>query len=250
MIRFLLIMIACGFAFSSSCGQTDSTNLPRTRLKLGFYANAIAVQGDFSSLNSAISAQGYPVIQDTYSGGTFGYSIRNPKKSSYSTIGFSFMATNPSPLYDNRIKDARVRMMEFYNGNCFDLVSHPKWLVYPYFGFGFGWTYLTLYDNLNTQTSFAASISNLSNPTSKYFSDFYVFANVGSGFERKFRIGVYDFYAGLTGGYRLSTNANFHEYYQSYSDAPPVRLSGLEWKFVLRFEIFRKPRNKYSDAIK
>ena len=139
--------------------------------------------------------------------------------------------------------------MEFQNGNYFDLVSNPKWLVYPYVGFGFGWVYLTLYDNVNAQTSFASSISNLSNPTSKTWTDFYVYANAGIGFERKFRILVYDFYAGLSGGYRLSTNANFRESYQNYSDAPSVRLSGLEWNFILRFELFRHIHSKESKSL-
>ena len=55
-----------------------------------------------------------------------------------------------------------------------DLAPHPKWLVYPYLGFGVGLTNLILYNNVNTQTSFALSIVNLNLPAAKIWTDFYI----------------------------------------------------------------------------
>lgn len=239
MIRLVTLIVLFQACFPSSA-QTDSTKARPSRLKMGFYENVSSIYGDFSNLNNGIAPQGYPPVHDVYSGISFGFTFRNPKRSSYSSFSFSFLYNNPSPLYDNtRIKDTRVRLLDYHIGNYFNVSPHPKWLVYPYVGWGFGAATLSLYDNINTQTSFAASIANLNLPNNKSWTAHYVYLNAGVGFERKFRLGSLDFYAGLGGGYRLSTNAKFREAYQNYSDSPSVRLSGLEWNFRLRLEIWR-----------
>lgn len=251
MIRLVTLIVLFQACFPSSA-QTDSTKVRMPRIKMGLYAGASSIYGNFANLNEAIVAQGYPAVQDVYSGGSFGYSFRRPGKSSYTSFSFSFLSTNPSPLYDKtRTKDTRVKMVEFQFGNYFDVAPHPKWLVYPYLGFGAGLTNLILYNNVNTQTSFALSIANLNLPAAKIWTDFYIYLNAGVGFERKFRVGSYDFYTGLGGGYRLSTNAKFREAYQNYSDSPSTSLSGLEWNFRMRFEMWRHitPRSKSHQGI-
>jgi hypothetical protein len=69
------------------------------------------------------------------------------------------------------------------------------------------------------------------------------------GIERKFRVWVYDFYVGVSGGYRLSTSnffsGNYPPFYQS--DRAPIKMSGFEWNFRLRFEIWDLKRLNRMD---
>ena len=107
-----------------------------------------------------------------------------------------------------------------------------------------GYSTFTLYDNLVRQ-SFAASAASLSNPTSKTWATAYLSFNAGVGFERKFRIWMYDFSAGLSGGYR-ATLSTFIES-NNFNLAPaPVSLSGFEFNFKIRveFRTLRKTTNK------
>jgi hypothetical protein len=238
MVKLIASFLLVQLCFTS-WSQTDSLQL-RRRTKIGFYSDVSGIFGNFSNLNNAIAPQGYPAVRNMYSGVSYGYSIRKTDKRSYTSFSFSFLYTNPSPLYDNsRTNDVRLRMFEFKETYYYNLVKEEHWLAYPYLGLGFGLSNLTLYSNLNQQSSFATSISNLSNPTSKTWTGPYLYLHIGVGVERRLRISIYDFYLGLGGGYRLSTNTKFYEPYQNYSDSPTVHMSGLEWNFRIRFEIWR-----------
>ncbi len=224
----------------SAFPQSDTTKQKR---KIGFYSDVSGIRGNFSELNSTLSQLGYPELQNYYIGPSYGITLRDRNKNSYSFIKFSFLLSLSAGPFDNsRTKDARLRNWELSIGRNFDLVKHPKWLIYPFFGEGIGYGELTVYGNL-LQQSFSNSASNLTSPISKTWSSFYIYFNAGVGIERRLRIGGSDFYIGLSGGYRLTysrfTENNYPTYYSNNS--APVHLSGLEWNFRIRFERWRPP---------
>jgi hypothetical protein len=180
---------------------------------------------------------------------SYGITKQKAKNNSYLTIKFSYLQSTPSGPYDNsRTKDVRLRNWELQLCGNFDLVKHPKWLIYPYLGEGIGYGQLTLYDNV-TQQSFASSAANLTSPISKTWSSFYIYLNAGMGIERKFRVRSYDFYIGLSGGYRLNYSRFTEDNYPTYyNNSAPVRLSGLEWNFKIRFELWRQPLFKKTQS--
>jgi hypothetical protein len=223
-----------------SFAQSDSS---KRKIRIGYYTDASAIYGDFSELNAVLSPLGYPELRNFYGGVSIGVTGRALNKNSYSFIKFNSFQSAPSDPHDNsRTKDVRLRNWELQIGGNFDLVKYPKWLIYPFFGEGIGYGQLTLYDSVVRQ-SFASSAANLTNPITKTWSSFYLFFNAGMGLERKLRIGMYDFYIGFSGGYRLSfsrfTENNYPTYYATNS--APIRLSGLEWNFKIRVELWRQP---------
>jgi hypothetical protein len=220
-----------------SAQKNDST---KNKVVHGFYSGETYVNGDLTKLNDVITPLGYPSLQNNYHGWSFGITRRESGKKSYSTTNFSYLESNPSVLFDaTRLKDARLRIYELYAGRTFDLTNHPRWLVYPYFGIGVAYGRLILFSDLNQQ-SFTGSVFNLSSPTTKTWSSLYLIYDAGFGVERKFRIWVYDFSAGVSGGYRLTTS-HFTDEYGSNSNAVPIHLRGITWSFKLRVEIFRWP---------
>lgn len=238
-ILYLIVVLFVSHA--SGLAQGDSTR----RGKLGFYVENNFRYPDFSNLNQALTQQGFPAIQNIPLGVSFGYTVRPIfSKDSYSAIKFSFSGNS---IPRNLGKDANIRFLEISFGNYLDLVASRKWLVYPYWGLGVNFATLSLVDNTNSQPSFSTSIANLQTVSSKSFFASSVFLNAGAGFERRLRISFYDFYVGLSGGYRLSTDGRFREPYQSYQDSPSVQLSSFEWNFRVRFEIWNMARLRKLD---
>ncbi|MBY0434494.1 MAG: hypothetical protein K2U26_10325 [Cyclobacteriaceae bacterium] len=231
-------------------GQVDSATHKVDsvrRARIGFYADNVFLNPDFGALNNVLVQQGFAGIKERLIGASFGYSFRPvSSKDSYTTLKVSFVTTG-NMASNASSKVAGIQLFEFSSATHYDLITSPKWLVYPYGGFGFQFGTLSLVDNTFTQNSFASSISNLNSTNSKSLYSLSVFANLGGGVERRLRIGYYDFYVGLSGGYRVSTNSRFRELYQNYTDAPVVRLSGFEWNFRIRFEIWNTARFQKSN---
>ena len=207
----------------------------------GFYAGNTLVYGDFARLNNTITLLGYPSLRAEYAGASFGITKRPLTKKSYSVVKFTYLTSVLDAIDPTIKKYSQLSLYELYLGRNFDLLNHPRWMLYPFFGEGIGYSTFTLYDNISKQ-SFAASASNLSNPTSKTWSSGYLYFNCGLGVERKFKVGMYDFSVGLSGGYRLALS-RFSENNPSYSEAAPIGLSGVEWNLKIRFEIWKMIKN-------
>lgn len=235
-IFFLLIAWQIGLA------QGDST---KWKKQIGFYSHAGVVHGDFAKLNSTLSSLGYPTLQNFYGGGTFGFTRHGSKNNSYFHLAVSFLQSDPGFLDQSATKDVRLRNWELQLGGNFDLVKHPKWLIYPFLTEGFGYSELTLYDNIVRQ-SFASSVATLASPDSKTWSTWYLFLNGGMGIERKFRVWVYDFYVGASGGYRFNFTSSYKADYPT-NDNAPIGLSGFEWNIRIRFEIWDVKRLNRMD---
>jgi hypothetical protein len=233
---FLLIGWQIGLA------QSDST---KQKKQLGFYSHAGVIHGDFDKLNSTLSNLGYPTLLNVYGGVTFGISKQGYKNNSYSHLTISFLQSAPDLLDVGATKDVRLRNWEVQFGGNFDLIKHPKWLIYPFFAEGIGYSELTLYDNIVRQT-FASSVSSLASPDSKTWSTTYLFFNGGMGIERRLRVWAYDFYLGTSGGYRLNLFSRYTADYPT-NDNAPIRLSGFEWNIRIRFEIWDLKRLNRMD---
>ncbi|NOS56674.1 MAG: hypothetical protein HOP37_10525 [Cyclobacteriaceae bacterium] len=233
--RILFFLLLC--AGQIGLAQSDST---KQKKQLGFYSHAGVIHGDFAKLNSTLSNLGYPALRDFYGGVTYGITKQGIKNNSYGHLALSFMQSTPGVLDVARTKDVRLRNWELQLGGNFDLVKHPKWLIYPFLTEGFGYSELTLYDNIVRQ-SFASSVATLASPDSKTWSTWYLFLNGGMGIERKFRVWVYDFYVGASGGYRLNLLSRYKTDYPT-NDNAPLGLSGFEWNIRIRFEIWDTKR--------
>jgi hypothetical protein len=233
-------------AWQIGLAQNDST---KRKHIIGFYSQANTVYGDLAKINDVIMPLGYPELRDSYAGVSIGYSLRRSTRKSYINVGFSYLTSTRSGQTDlAATKDGALKNWEVHVRANYDLIKHPKWLIYPYLGEGLGYGEFTLYDNI-TRQSFATSVANFSGPTTKTWSSIYVYINTGMGIERKFRVWVYDFYVGVSGGYRLSTSnffsGNYPPFYQS--DRAPIKMSGFEWNFRLRFEIWDLKRLNRMD---
>jgi hypothetical protein len=233
---FLLIAGHIGLA------QGDST---KQKKQMGFYSHAGFIHGDFEKLNSTLANLGYPTLRNFYGGVTYGVTKQSNKNNSYTHLAVSFLQSNPGILDQSATKDVRLRNWELQLGGNFDLVKHPKWLIYPFLTEGFGYSELTLYDNIVRQ-SFAGSAATLAGPDSKTWSTWYLFLNAGVGIERKLRIWVYDFYVGASGGYRLNLLSRYKTDYPT-NDNAPIGLSGFEWNIRIRFEIWDVKRLNRMD---
>ncbi len=229
------------FVFSfAAFGQSDSVT--RKKIVKGFYAGNTLLYTNYSKLNSVIGTLGYPIYNLSFAGVSYGITRRQLDRKSYLVTKVSYLFS--SPLADNQFltKNSKISMFEVSLMGNYDLINHPQWMLYPFFGEGIGYSTFTLYDNLVKQ-SFVASAANLSSPTSKTWSSAYLYFNAGLGVERKFKVWIYDFSVGLSSGYRL-TLSKFSENNPSYSEDAPIGLSGVEWNFRIRFEIWRLPRIK------
>lgn len=242
-VFFILLICSTYLSF----GQADSLDFPRKRkYVIGYYSDVTLVAADFSSLNNALTAQGYPALRNNYSYVSFGLSFRDKKKSAYSSIRFSFLQNRPQVFDNTRTKDVAYTGGEFSIMAQPDLIKNPNWLGYPYFGFGLGMGRLTLYDSINRPPSFTASIASLNNPIQKTWTEAFGYITVGVGVERKIKVWVYDFYVGLSGGFRLAVQSNLHEAFQIYRDSPSAKMSGLEMSLRLRFELNRLPKKSIT----
>lgn len=208
-----------------------------TKLKVGVYSHVGQLFSDFSELNSNLIQLGYPTLRDSYSSVSLGLYFRKPNRSSYSSISVTFNQTNPSSeIVVN--KDVLFRNWEIQLSGHLDLIGRKGWLVYPCISEGIGYGRLILYDNVLQQQSFINSAANLSIPTTKKWSSIVLFIRPGVGVEKKIRFWVYDLHVGFTGGYRL----NFSHFTENPpSSEAPIKLNGLEWNFILRAELWKKP---------
>lgn len=228
----LTLMVFPSFLFA----QQDSIPKPVT-LKRGFCEDVLFINGVFSPLNEILIQNGFPALEPTYGGISFGVSARPSDKNSYFTAKIFILKTN-SRYNVNDTKNSSIRFVGLQEDFHLDLVKNKKWRIGPDFGFGFGIQRLKLYEKVYTPPDFASAISpSVITHQEKKFNSAFLFLNAGMGIDRKFKFKEVDFYFGLGTGYRLSTPAGFSVKYQYDISSPNSRLSGIQYDFKLRFEI-------------
>jgi hypothetical protein len=252
MKKIILFLLSMSLLITHCYAQGDSTSAiqrrktsffndtiwSRGKSVIGYYSEAAGVTSSFSELNSIITNLGYPALTNDYGEASFGFSKRNSHRTSYMSTKISFIVSESSRRGNTDPKDVKLRgwsVLWTVNPN---IVRHPKWLVYPYFGIGVGFSSLTLFDNLNYQ-SFAASAANINTPVTKTWSSFSIKYELGVGFERKIRFWAFDFYTGFSGGYSFRDAAYFTDSYGSHKNKAPIGLDGWTLSWRLRFEIWR-----------
>ena len=234
---FLVALILQFYPAVVLLAQQDSVQHP-VKLKRGFYEDVSSIIGDFSRLSNVLVQNGFPALNQTYGGMSFGVSARPSNKDSYFTGKIFILNTYSAYNAQTDSKGAAILNYGLHDEWHLDLVKNNKWRIGPEFGFGVSIVRLKLFERVSTPPDFAATLS----PTivtyteKKLYSTSY-FINAGIGVDRKFKIGYLDFYFGMGAGYRLSTPAAFREKYQYNIDSPSVRLSGFQYDFKLRFEI-------------
>lgn len=232
-LLFILLLVLSGYLFA----QEDSIQKP-IKLKKGFYEDASYIIGNFSRLNDILIQNGFPELEQTYGGFSFGFSARPSNKDSYFTAKIFILSTRSTYYSNNATKGASILSYGLHDEWHLDFVKNRKWRIGPDFGFGFGLLRLKIFERLSTPVNFTATLnpSIITYHEKKLYSPS-LFANAGLGIDRKVKLKVMDFYVGIGAGYWLNTPAGFSEKYQYNISSPRVRLSGIFYAFKFRFEI-------------
>lgn len=174
-------------------------------------------------------------------GVSLGLFIHPINKDSYLSSKYGFYFSEP-PLDKTQTKSAALRRFESQMQWNYDLVKSRQWLVYPYLGFGYGYSRLILVDGINQPFN-----SSLTNPpiARRRYSKMDIFGSAGVGMERRFRfdIGI-DLYVGLHGGYRFSQNLDLQ------TSSFPAYFRGLETSFRIRIERWKNIIAKKREMFK
>ena len=175
--------------------------------KTGAYSS-VTISGarQLASLNQQLRAAGHAPLTEALVGFSLGVTNRFADQNSYTTSRLSWLATADDNANDSR--QTTLSVWELASFAHYDVVANPKWLAYPYLGFGTNYARLVV-SNAELGGSFQNSLNNLGTPEvvqKKYGSEaLMLFGELGGGVERVLKLQGTDLYIGLSGGYRLST---------------------------------------------
>lgn len=216
--------------------QEDSVKFRR----FTFIEEIIFLNADLSRTNSEISALGYPRIPNTLVGIAFGNYLHPTSKDSYLSTKVGFYSSEQPDQFQT--KSSALRRVESQMQWHFDLIKSRAWLVYPYVGFGFGFSRLYLADGINQ--SFSTSLRNPPIERRRY-SKQDVFGSSGVGIERRFRFDFgLDMYFGLVAGYRFSQNLDLQ------TSSFPAYFRGVDTSFRIRMERWKNITLKKRESFK
>lgn len=211
--------------FFKGNSQTD-TIVP---FKYGFTYESSERFCNIRNLNSSLKDASFAEIENKFRGISFGWTTREKNNNSYTTIHFTWLASEPNNVASNN--KARIDVFELACNYHGVFSKSAKWLLYPYVGIGLNLGRLRL-----TETN--SFYENISNPTNQqvYFNDFPVISgNIGVGVDRKISIFKLDYYLGLNFGYAISTKEGW-----GFEQTPLTSYSGFEYKIKVRVEINKR----------
>lgn len=186
----------------------------------------------FNNLNENLRSVGFNDLIE-FQCISLGVSNRYTDKNSYGTAIVTWLCSTET---GNNNKKASINILEISTEMHWILSKSPKWFTYPYFGFGYGLSILSLSEKLNS--NFNSSIQDLSikdKNIKTYFSEPLFFIDFGAGIDRKIHIFKNNFYLGLSMGYHLSTNSKWN-----IEGSPLNRYNVFEIKARGRFEFSNK----------
>ena len=202
-MKYLLAFTLLLLPFLALAQSSDST----TRIITGVYASPTVYGARaLTSLNQQLQTAGHAPLIEALIGMTLGTTHRFADQNSYGASHLRWLVGTDDDL-DNR-RSTVMSVWELGGFGYYDLIPHPKWLVYPSLGVGFSYARLTV-SNIEPAASFQSSLSTLGDAEvvqKKYSTGgIMIFGELGAGVERQFSGRTLDWYLGLGGGYRLST---------------------------------------------
>lgn len=229
-MRKLLILLTLSGLFCHS-GQSQTDSIPKGKVGISLELNTRNY--NFKTLNSELLRAGFNELLE-FEGYSFGISGRDVNKNSYATLKITWIQSSRS----DSSRKAYLDILELSSEMHWILSRNEKWFLYPYLGFGSGYSFLSLSENTENR-NFSSSIQNL-NSEDRYVKRYYsrspqLFLNVGAGLDRKIHISLYDFYIGINLGYRFSTNSTF-----KIDGSPINRYNCFEINGRVRFEFNKK----------
>jgi len=223
-------------SYLNSFSQNDTLLV----VKNGFTYQASIRYSDFSKLNNALIDNGFNELNKDNLFFSLGFTSRIIDDKSYASILLSYARIEPS--IQNNSKKALMDVFEIALESQRIISNNPKWLLYPYFGFGCNYSRMKLTEKV-VNFDFNESVSNLSTSeenVKKYFlRNPLFFGNIGLGIDRKLKIFGDDFYIGYSLGYKFSTKSDW-----GYKESPSLSFGGLEFKIKIRVEYNDKYKNK------
>jgi hypothetical protein len=229
-MRKLLVLFTVSVLFYYD-GQSQTDSLTKGRIGICFESSIRNY--NLKTLNNELSSAGFNELLE-FQGYSLGISYRDLNKNSYATVKITWIQSNRT----DSSRKAYLDILELSSEMHWILSKSQKWFLYPYLGFGYGYSFLSVSENTENR-NFISSIQNLSQEdryVKRYFSKYpLLFLNVGAGLDRKIHISLYDFYIGLNVGYRLSTNSSF-----IIHGSPLNRYNCLELNGRFRFEFNKK----------
>jgi hypothetical protein len=195
---------------------------------------------NLSNLNNALIENGFNNFKKDNLGISLGITSRIIDEKSYmsSLLNYSKIES----LNDDNSKKATIDVFEIAIESQRIISNSPKWLFYPYFGFGCGYSRMKLTEKI-INFDFNESISNLStseeNVKNYFLKNPLFYGNIGLGIDRKLKIFGDDFYIGYSLGYKFSTKSDW-----GYKESPRLSFGGLEFKVKIRVEYNEKYKNK------
>ncbi len=243
MIRFVLIIALLGGVAQSVQSQADTSLF----FKNGFYIEDIYRFSNQDQLNRVLNNAGISGIHGDFIGLSLGVSSRYSDRNSYVIAQLSFLGSEM--IYSKSpSRNASIYVLELSTEMHWVLSKSPKWLIYPYYGFGMGNSILGLTDTA-TDLTFSNGMSGSSDGGKRveiYLMDWpLIFVNSGIGIERRIRISQNVFFIGIGLGYRLSTRSHWG----GSNDLPMTGFSGYEIKWRIRFETVNKLVSKKRPGI-
>jgi hypothetical protein len=222
-MRKIILIIISTFINNYGFSQNDSSQTN----KIGINFEGVQRYSNISNLNKSLKSAGISEIEYDLKGGSIGLTSRNVNTNNYFTINISWIHSLPYQNTNDSIL-SNLDIFEFSNKMNWVLTKNSKWLFFPFFGYGVGFTKLKLTEDI----TFKESISTLSDPAIYYSNMPHFFANIGLGLDRNIRIlKDLNFYVGLNLGYVFTTKTSW-----DYRDAPSDNFGGLEFNVKFRYE--------------
>lgn len=224
-----LLFILTTFWSISTFSQTDTTKT----FKMGWVIQSGERYCNFKTLNSAFDNAGVAQLNNRVFGYSVGLTSKSKLKNTYGTATLSFFGANNDEMQPQTLSSS-IDLVELALSYHFAITNSPKWLVFPYIGYGAGYGRMKITD-LSQTTTFSESIADLTQNDGvkkRYPMEYpYVFANLGLGIDRSITLNNYQLFIGFSGGYKLTSKSGW-----GYPDLPSIRYGGFEWKLSVRIE--------------
>lgn len=224
-----LLLLAISLLSISTFSQPDTTNTHKT----GWIIKSGERNFTFKALNSAFNNAGVAQLNNRVFGYSIGLTSRSTSKNSYGSVTLSYFGANDGGMQSQTLSPS-IDIVELAFSSQLVLTNSPKWLVFPYVGYGVGYGSMLIINN-DQNATFAQSVTDLTQNDGlkkRYnMEQPYAFANIGLGLERGIRIACYQLFIGFSSGYQLTTKSGW-----GYPDLPSIRYGGLEWRVSVRVE--------------
>jgi len=201
--------------------QIDTT----TSHKMGWIIQSGVRYCNLQMLNTTFENNGISLLNNQLWGYSIGLTSRSISKNSYGSVTLSSFGANDDGMQTQTLSPS-IDIVELAFRSQLALTNSPKWLVFPYIGYGDGYGSMKITDK-NQTTTFAESIADLKQndgTKKRYPMEYpYAFATFGIGIDRGIKLASHQLFIGLSSGYNLATKSGW-----GYPNLPSVGYRGFE----------------------